>query len=70
MCIRDSVDGDRYIVPAAATGVWAGKSNQIAVRVASAWEYYIPKVGWLCFIEDEAVLSSYKVAGWSTGVAI
>ena len=64
------VDGDRYIIPAAATGVWVGKTNQIAVRVASAWEYCIPKVGWLCYIEDEAVLSAYKVAGWSTGVAI
>ena len=64
------VDGDRYIVPAAATGVWVGKTNQIAVRVASAWEYYVPKVGWLCFIEDEAVLSVYKLAGWSVGVAI
>lgn len=63
-------DGDRYIVPAAATGAWAGKTNQIAVRVASAWEYYVPRVGWLCFIEDEAVLSAYKPAGWSSGIAI
>ncbi len=64
------VDGDRYIIPAAATGIWAGKTNQIAVRVASAWDYYTPKVGWLCFIEDEAVLSAYKSAGWSAGIAI
>ena len=64
------VDGDRYLIPAAATGVWAGKTNQIAVRVAIAWEYYVPKVGWLCFIEDEAVLSAYKLAGWSAGIAI
>src|SRR5690606_28341738 len=26
------VDGDRYIVPAAATGAWAGRTDQIAVR--------------------------------------
>jgi hypothetical protein len=26
-------NGDRYLVPAAATGVWAGKTNQIAVRI-------------------------------------
>ncbi len=31
---------------------------------------YVPKVGWLCFIEDEAVLSVYKATGWSAGVAI
>jgi len=64
------VDGDRYIVPAAATGVWAGKTGQIAVRIAGVWEFQVPKVGWLCFIEDEAVLSVYKSSGWSAGIAI
>jgi hypothetical protein len=63
-------DGDRYIIPSGATGVWAGKTNQIAVRVASAWEYHTPKIGWLAYIEDEAVLSAYKSAGWSAGIAI
>ena len=29
-------DGDRYIVAAAATGAWAGKTGQIAARVAGA----------------------------------
>lgn len=43
-------NGDRYIIPPAATGVWAGKTNQIAVRIAGAWEYYVPQIGWLCFI--------------------
>ena len=65
-----SANGDRYIVPVAATGAWAGKTNQIAVRVAGTWEYHAPKLGWLCFIEDENVLSAYKAAGWSSGVAI
>ena len=64
------VDGDRYIIPAAATGVWAGKTNQIAVRLAGAWEYYTPKVGWLCYIEDEAKLTVFKSTGWSAGLAI
>ena len=64
------VDGDRYLIPAAATGAWAGKTNQIAVRVAGSWEYTVPKVGWLCFVEDEAALSAYKTTGWSAGIAI
>ncbi|MBX6756574.1 MULTISPECIES: DUF2793 domain-containing protein [Pseudomonadota] len=63
-------NGDRYIVPAAATGVWAGKANQIAVRIADAWEFHSPKIGWLCYIEDEAKLSAYKSTGWSAGIAI
>lgn len=63
-------DGDRYIVAAAATGAWSGRTNQIAVRLGGAWEFHLPKVGWVCFIEDEAVLSAYKAAGWSPGIAI
>lgn len=64
------INGDRYIVPAAATGAWAGKTNQVAVRIADGWEYYAPKIGWLCFIEDESVLSAFKPNGWSPGIAI
>lgn len=63
-------NGDRYIVPAAATGAWAGKTHQIAVRINGVWEYHTPKVGWLCYIEAEATLSAYKPAGWSAGIAI
>ncbi|WP_454258622.1 DUF2793 domain-containing protein [Pseudoxanthomonas mexicana] len=63
-------NGDRYIVPAAATGVWAGKTHQIAVRIGGVWEFYAPQIGWLCYIEDEAKLSAFKPGGWSAGVAI
>lgn len=63
-------NGDRYIVPAAATGVWAGKANQIAVRIADTWEFHAPQVGWLCYLEDEAKLTVYKATGWSAGIAI
>jgi hypothetical protein len=64
------VDGDRYIVPAGATGPWAGKTGQVAVRIAGAWEFHVPKIGWLCWIEDENVLSAYKTSGWSPGTPI
>lgn len=63
-------DGDRYIVATGATGAWAGKDGQIAVWIAGAWEFHAPKVGWLCYIEDEAKLSAYKSTGWSAGIAI
>jgi hypothetical protein len=61
--------GDRYIIPSGATGAWSGKTGQIAVYI-STWEYYVPKVGWLAYIEDEAVLSVYTPTGWSAGVSI
>ncbi|MCR6497104.1 DUF2793 domain-containing protein [Thermomonas sp. S9] len=63
-------DGDRYIIPAGATGAWSGKADQIALWIDGAWEYHAPKVGWLAYIEDEAVLSVCKATGWSIGAAI
>lgn len=63
-------DGDRYIIATGATGAWAGKDGQIAVRIGGAWEFYAPKIGWLCYIEDEGKLSVYKATGWSAGTII
>ncbi len=64
------MDGERYIVPAAATGVWAGKADQIALWIDGAWEYHAPKVGWLAFIAAEDRLAVYKTGGWSAGVSV
>jgi hypothetical protein len=64
------VDGDRYIIPSGAGGAWSGNTDRIAVYIGGTWEYHVPKVGWLAYIEDEAVLSVYKTTGWSAGIAI
>lgn len=63
-------EGDRYIVGPSPTDAWAGRAEQIAVRIEGAWEFHAPQVGWLAFIEDEAVLSAYKTTGWSPGLAL
>lgn len=52
------VDGHMYIIPANATGVWAGRTGQIARGYtlgtgAPAWEFFVPKKGWSCLVEDE-----------------
>lgn len=62
--------GDTYIVGASPTGAWAGKEGQVAVWTGSSWAFGVPRVGWVAYIEDEEVLSAYKNAGWSAGVAI
>lgn len=66
------VDGDTYIVAAAATDAWAGKDGQVAIwdATAAAWAFGTPRVGWVAYIEDEQVLSAYKATGWSAGIAI
>ncbi|MCH9691044.1 MAG: DUF2793 domain-containing protein [Gammaproteobacteria bacterium] len=63
-------NGDRYLIPADATGAWSGKAEQVVVRIADTWEYHTPKIGWLCYIEDEEMLSVFKATGWSAGIAL
>ena len=41
-------NGDRYIVPAGATGVWAGRENQIAGYL-NGWRFNAPREGWLAW---------------------
>jgi len=61
--------GDSYIVAASATGAWAGKDGQVAQWNGSAWVFGVPRLGWLCYVEDEQKLSVFKTS-WSAGVAI
>lgn len=60
--------GDTYIVAASATGAWATKDGQVAVWDGTAWVFGTPRAGWVAYIEDEEVLSTYK-ASWSAGIS-
>lgn len=52
------IDGDTYIVPQGASGLWSGKQNQIArwtnrpAAIESKWEFFIPKNGWEFSVDD------------------
>jgi len=61
--------GDTYIPAATATGDWAAHEDDIAYFDGTDWAFYTPRLGWLCYIEDEEKLSVFKAA-WSAGVAI
>jgi hypothetical protein len=65
-------DGDTYIVAATASDAWLGQEDKVAVwdATAAAWVFYQARIGWIAYIEDEQVLSAFKAAGWSAGVAI
>ncbi|OED39014.1 hypothetical protein AB833_17405 [Chromatiales bacterium (ex Bugula neritina AB1)] len=63
-------NGDRYLIPSDGIGAWSNRAGQLAVRIADVWEYHAPSIGWLCYIEDEAVLSVYQSSGWSAGIAL
>ncbi len=52
-------DGDRYIVPAGATGAWSGQTNRIALDIAGTWHFIQPLDGWRCWLADEQVFVQY-----------
>lgn len=58
------VKNDRYIVPAGATGVWSGKSIQIAHYSGSAWEYYVPLQGWSVYVDSENKNYVFNNSAW------
>lgn len=64
-------DGDTYIV---ASGVndWAGLDGRVMVWDASGstWVDAVPRIGWVCYVEDEEKLCAFKATGWSAGVSL
>lgn len=56
--------GDRYIVPAAATGEWAGHAKDIAVYDGTAWTLLTPKEGWTAWVMDEHRLLVFDRNSW------
>jgi hypothetical protein len=57
-------DGNRYIVAASPTGVWAGHAGHIAVWQDGAWCFYVPRVGFLADVVDEAKLVTWNGSAW------
>lgn len=53
-------DGDRYIIPAGATGVWANKVGRIAYFASGQWLYFQPKKGWY-----QRVFDTHKTYVWN-----
>ncbi|WP_442580026.1 DUF2793 domain-containing protein [Mesorhizobium sp. ASY16-5R] len=59
------LNGDRYIVAAAATGDWSGQSGKIAHRLDGVWSFYAPKPGFLSHVEDEDIFVFWTGAAWA-----
>ena len=56
-------DGDRYIIPAGATGAWAGMTGKVAVWVDAAWTFYSPRPGWRARVLDTNTDAIYEASG-------
>lgn len=61
-------DGDCYVVPTAASGLFAGEDNKIAVFLAGGWEFLTPKAGWKIWIQDRSQSLTYDGAEWVENV--
>lgn len=64
--------GDRYIIAAGtATGAWLSKNTQIAEWNGSSWDFYVPSIGWTCYVDDEQKMYSWNGTAWvRTGGAL
>ncbi len=62
-------DGDRYIVPAGATGIWAAQVGKIAAYQDGVWAYYGPRTGWTVWVVAESALLIYSGGAWGAALS-
>jgi hypothetical protein len=63
------VEGQRWILPAAPTGAWAGRAGQIAAWQDGAWAFYAPLDGWTAIdINTDTLLLYNAGTGIWTGL--
>lgn len=60
------VEGARYLIPANATGAWAGQGEGVlAVWAAQAWQFLSPREGWRTLVLDEMAELVFSAGGWA-----
>lgn len=60
--------GDAYLVAAAATGAWAGKTNDIAVLTNRGWEFVNFSIGRLIYVEStDSYYHKNSAGAWVAG---
>lgn len=63
----DAAEGENWLVPSGATGIWAGQQGRIAHRIGAGWDFLVPKAGWRLFIVDESLTLCFDGQDWSAG---
>jgi len=61
-------DGDRYILPAGSTGVWAGQDGMLAVFEENTWVFYTPKAGWSVWVSTPGEPRVFDGTDWILAV--
>jgi hypothetical protein len=61
-------EGDRYIVAAAASGVWSARDGEIAAFMDGGWRFHAPKEGFAAWIADEEAWAVFDGADWQFAI--
>lgn len=59
------LEGDGYLVPAAATGAWGGHADEIAAFQSGAWRFFDPAPGWLVFVKADKTHYVFDTGAWT-----
>ncbi|HMN71805.1 MAG TPA: DUF2793 domain-containing protein [Rhodoblastus sp.] len=57
-------EGDRYLVPTGATGVFVNHVNAVAAFDNGGWAFLSPRAGWRIYIESESLFLVFDGAAW------
>ena len=56
--------GDAYLVPAGATGAWAGHTDEIAAWQSGAWLFHDPAPGWQLYCKADQTQYVFDAGAW------
>jgi len=59
-------EGDRYLIPAGATGEWAVHEDDIAQWDGAEWDYTDPAANYTIYVSDEELYYIYSNGVWGT----
>lgn len=60
----------RHIVPAGATGAWAGQTGRVAILAeGGGWVFAVPAPGWRAWVADEGLMVVQQGGAWVDMVA-
>ncbi len=59
------LEGMRYLLGSAPTGVWSGKAGALALYVDGAWLFATPEIGWIAFDKATETVLVRKTSGWA-----
>jgi hypothetical protein len=66
----DPAQGDRYLVPAGATGAWAGHADQVALYDMATWTFQAPVAGWTARVLSEDTQVRFDGTAWQSGAGV